>query len=211
VVGGSVRTSITWPQQLTRRLPTTAHTVIDKCGQRMEPEGLPGPGRVVLFRVRGGLGGIQIDHHLALHLFEELGDQIGQAQTYLELSWMFEHRDHHEDALFHGRRALALFNAADNRSGRAAALYRVAHQKAFACCQQALTLCRELSDRRSESHTLSVLGYTHNSIGNHREAIACYHQSFRLHRELGDRYPEANVITRPRRYLARYRRSCRSA
>ena len=64
VVGGGVRAGLARAQQLGHRLPAAAGAVIDEPEQRVEPESLlPGPGRVLLVRVRGDQGGVQVDHH----------------------------------------------------------------------------------------------------------------------------------------------------
>lgn len=140
----------------------------------------------------------------ALVMFEQLDDQVGQANTFLEFSWMFEHRDQHAEALNCSQRASALFETAGHQSGRVRAFYRAAfqhtllghHDEAFFSGNSALTLCRQLGDRRSESHTLSVLGLAHHNVGNHHDAVDCYRQSIKLHRELGDHYHQATVNAR---------------
>ena len=64
VIDRGVGAGLARPQQLGHRLAVPAGAVIGEREQRMEPEGaFPGPGGVLLVRVRGDQAGVQVDHH----------------------------------------------------------------------------------------------------------------------------------------------------
>src|SRR5207245_6717650 len=61
----------------------------------------------------------------ALGLFDELGDQIGQADSHILLGGVFEQQGHPEEALPHAQQALTQSRAADWRLGQARALNNI--------------------------------------------------------------------------------------
>ncbi|OKH32919.1 Fis family transcriptional regulator [[Phormidium ambiguum] IAM M-71] len=57
--------------------------------------------------------------------------------------------------------------------------------------QQALTIFREIGDRKGEGAALGTLGLVYNFLGDYREAIDYHQQSLAIAREIGDRQNEA--------------------
>ncbi len=57
--------------------------------------------------------------------------------------------------------------------------------------QQALTIYRNLKDKRGEGQVLTELGMAYAALGDIDRAIASYEQSLAIARELGDRSLEA--------------------
>jgi tetratricopeptide (TPR) repeat protein len=68
------------------------------------------------------------------------------------------------------------------------------YRQALACCEEALALQHQLSDRRGQAHTLHSLGYAYHRLGHHQQAAACFEQALALQRELGSRYYQARVL-----------------
>jgi tetratricopeptide (TPR) repeat protein len=88
--------------------------------------------------------------HQALHLYGELGDPDGQAQTHIALGIVVERQGRHRTALSHTRQALRLYRTAGDRARQAVALNAVGwdhaqlgeHHQALRHCREALELGR---------------------------------------------------------------------
>ena len=144
------------------------------------------------------------DLEQALALFTQLGDQLGQAETHLIISWVLDDQDHPSDALQNAEQALGLYLTDDHRSGQANALNDIGwyhsrlgdHHRALTLCEQALALQQELGDRRGLAYTLDSLGYAHHHVGRYQDAAAFYQQALDFNDELGDRHLQAAVLDR---------------
>jgi tetratricopeptide (TPR) repeat protein len=138
----------------------------------------------------------------ALALFTQLGDQLGQAETHLILSWVLDGQDRPDDALHRAEQALSLYLAAGHRTGQANALNDIGwyysklgdHHRALTLGEQALALQRELGDRRGQAYTFDSLGYAHHHLGRYQDAAACYQQALDFNDELRDRQLQAAVL-----------------
>jgi DNA-binding SARP family transcriptional activator/tetratricopeptide (TPR) repeat protein len=139
-----------------------------------------------------------------LELYEQAGDEIGQAHAHHIIAHIWEGQGRPRDALHHSRQALTRYRATGQRRGQAIALNAVGwhlgllgqHERALSHCQQALTLLQELGDRYPQAHTWDSLGYAHHHLGRHTRAITCYQHAIDIFRELGDRYTEAKTLSR---------------
>jgi tetratricopeptide (TPR) repeat protein len=140
-------------------------------------------------------------YQLALRLFGELGDLLGQARTWHSLGRVAELRGEYAAALANTNRGLELFRAVGDLAGLAKALNGVGwyhgllgdHRQALVSCGEALTILQELGDRRVEANTWDSLGYAHHQLGDYHAAIACYEHALDLFRAVGDRFHEADV------------------
>jgi len=138
----------------------------------------------------------------ALTIFENSGDETGQAGTHFGLSWMAELREQYEDALHHSQRALCLYRAAGNLVGEARALnsmgwthaLRGEYAQTLEYCQRALDLQQGLGDEDGQAATWDSIGYAHHRLGSAREATKCYERALELYRRCGDRLNEAEVL-----------------
>ncbi len=151
-----------------------------------------------------GHGGDAHAHHqLALDLYLQAGDQVGQARTHNNLTLLWERQGRLDKALHHAEESLALYRAAGHQHGEALGLnavgwYRAAvgdYDQALACCQDALARLQELGDRNGAAVTWDSLGYTHHHLGNLTEALACYQRALDLFGHLGDRPGQAGTLT----------------
>ncbi|MDT9298605.1 MAG: tetratricopeptide repeat protein, partial [Arthrospira platensis PCC 7345] len=60
--------------------------------------------------------------------------------------------------------------------------------------QQALTISREVRDRRGEATTLNNIGGVYGAIGEPQEALTYYQQALTIRREVRDRAGEATTL-----------------
>lgn len=67
-------------------------------------------------------------------------------------------------------------------------------KEALQSFQQALTIYREIGDRKGEGAILGILGLTYYSLGDYRKAIEYHQQVLAIVREFGNRQLEANVL-----------------
>jgi tetratricopeptide (TPR) repeat protein len=138
----------------------------------------------------------------ALHLFEEVGDDIVAAHTQLSVAWALERQGHLHEALDYVERATVSYQSAGHRLGLANALNTAGHchntlgnyERGLASCLQALAIFRELGDRTGEAGTLDSLGYLYFQLGDGERAVRSYQRAIDLYRELGDRYNEADAF-----------------
>ena len=73
--------------------------------------------------------------------------------------------------------------------------YKVSQfRKALQSWQKALTIYREIGDRKGEAKSLGNLGVAYDSLGEYPKAIEKYQQSLAIKREIGDRKGEANSL-----------------
>jgi tetratricopeptide (TPR) repeat protein len=139
----------------------------------------------------------------ALRLFRSLGNPVWEAEALGMMGW-------HQALLGDFRRsrasceqALAVFVAHDNRQGQAITLDCLGyvehqsgrHDRALACFQQSLDLCRNLGATYYEADALDHLARTHSALGHHAEARQAWQRALSLHRTQ-QRLTDANRITR---------------
>ncbi|WP_198940651.1 AfsR/SARP family transcriptional regulator [Micromonospora sp. CB01531] len=144
-------------------------------------------------------------HHLtlALNLYQELDDPIGQATTHRGFAALVR-SDSSDKALHHAEQALALYRAGDNPGGEGNALNEVGwysallgdYHRALDHCEQALVILEKLGNRRGQAATWDSLGYAHHHLGDHHRAIDCYRRAADLRHATGDRHPEAETLNR---------------
>ena len=67
-------------------------------------------------------------------------------------------------------------------------------RRAIECYQQALTIAREIGDRRGEGNALDSLGLAYGTLGETHRAIEFFHQHLAVAREIGDRRGESNAL-----------------
>jgi DNA-binding SARP family transcriptional activator/tetratricopeptide (TPR) repeat protein len=138
----------------------------------------------------------------ALDLYRGMGDQVGQGQVHLGISWVLEHKGCLTKAIEHDQEALDLFGAVNHTVGLARALNHLGshrmiagdYQRALDDCQAALTLFHRIDDQLGEAATQDSIGQAYLRLGQHAEAVDRLRRSAHLLRQLGDRYNEAHVL-----------------
>lgn len=130
----------------------------------------------------------------ALKLYQQSGDQAGQARALDELGLVALQRKRTADALSWFAQAFNAARAAGERTREALILehlsraYAAANQRpeALHAGQQALTLYRENTQPRGESRTLIFLGNLHQASGQSGPAIQSYQQAWAVAGRIGD-------------------------
>lgn len=102
----------------------------------------------------------------------------------------------------HFERALALWTAANDKSGQALATLNIAYshsdlgdiQKAQNLFTQSLSIYKELGDKRGEARALTGLGSIHSFLGEKQAALDKHLQAMNLLRTIGDHAGEAIAL-----------------
>ncbi|MFI6077374.1 BTAD domain-containing putative transcriptional regulator [Actinoplanes sp. NPDC051343] len=129
----------------------------------------------------------------ALAMFEQAGDEAGQAVLHRDLAMTSEQMGDFPAALDYAVRTMEIVGRLDNPAWQADAHNTVGwylarlerYSEAQAHCEIALSQCRLHEDRDGEGNTLDTLGYIAHHRGQFAEAIRCYDSSAALWRELG--------------------------
>jgi CHAT domain-containing protein/tetratricopeptide (TPR) repeat protein len=106
------------------------------------------------------------------------------------------------DVLAKYEAALAMFRAAGDREGEAAALAEIGwvhmangeNNRALEISEQAAELFRAVGDRGGEARSLRVVAWVQGLSGRRAEALATLDRSLELHRAAGDRRGEALAL-----------------
>lgn len=159
----------------------------------------------ILGRAHAALG-----HHRAAHdelgraveIYGDLGDDLGLADTHLNINAVFDLQGRHRRALSHAGQALTLYRRSRRPDRQALALNAIGwlyaqvgqHHQAVAHCGNALRIQRELDDHRGTAATWDSLGYALHNLDRHRQAVDCYQHALDLYHEIGDHFLEAMVL-----------------
>ncbi len=130
----------------------------------------------------------------AYDLFEQLGDEVGQAVALTDLGWHHGRLGEHSQALELGEQALILHQKLSNRGYEAHTWSCLADTHlqlgdpaaAVRCDHRALELFRELGDLYGEAGTLAHIGACHQLSGDHPAAGEVWRDAHDL---LGDLDP----------------------
>ena len=138
----------------------------------------------------------------ALILFQQLGDRLGHAQTFLNLAWLchLQHKD--EQALAHAERSLELCNEFHLEPVHADAVHSVGwyqaqlgnHRVALIHCEKALALHQQSGDLYGQANTWDSIGYLHHHLHQHSDALASYQRALGIYRRIGHRHGEAETL-----------------
>jgi tetratricopeptide (TPR) repeat protein len=139
---------------------------------------------------------------VALRLYEEAGDDVGQANVVYFYSWMLDRQGRDTEALPHAERALSLYRSAGHQTGEAKVLNAIGWFHALAGdysvaldhCEKALAVQTAIGDRLASGQTWHSLGYVHEHLGDNAQAIACYRAAADLFHDAGYRIIEARVL-----------------
>jgi tetratricopeptide (TPR) repeat protein len=147
----------------------------------------------------------------ALRLYQELGDQDGEARTHIAMAMALGWQGRDREALAATRAALLpppgdspSAGPPASRAQRARVLNNLGWfharlgelDQARAQCGQALQIYRDVGNRYGEAVTLDSLGYICDRAGDHDRAIAYYRLAVVQLRQLGARYEAADVLAR---------------
>ncbi|MGI0493811.1 tetratricopeptide repeat protein [Alkalinema pantanalense CENA528] len=138
-------------------------------------------------------------YQTGFHLFQECGDQHGQAASLNNIGNIYRLLKQYESALHFHKQSLEISQTIGARWREAISLGNLGlvydemgqHEKAISFYQQSLEIKREVGDRYGEAISLGNLGLVYHEIGQYERAISFYQQSLEIKREIGDRYGEA--------------------
>ena len=153
----------------------------------------------------------QAHSHLrrALRLYENLGDQDGQARTRITIAMVLERQGRDREALDSTLAALHPPPAdtrppekAITQMTRGIALHNLGWYhgrlgelaQARTRCEHALQLFRDIASPYCQAITLESLGYIHHRLGDHDRAIAQYRLAADHYRQIGDLYSLARTL-----------------
>ena len=138
----------------------------------------------------------------ALKLYQQAGDNRGQAASLLGLGSAYSALGEKQKALEYFSQSLPLFRAIGDRRGEALTLNNIGSvyadlgekQKALEYYSQSLPLSRAVGDRGGEALTLNNIGSVYADLGEKQKALEYYSQSLPLRRATGDRGGEATTL-----------------
>jgi len=138
----------------------------------------------------------------ALHWYEQAGDGLGTAETYLRLSQLRETRQEYPAALEAARQAENWYRRAGDRRGEAHALNAIGwylallgrYADALEPCLRAQPMLAALDARLGLADTWDSLGYIHQHLGHHRTSVDCYRTAIELYRTIQDGYDQATAL-----------------
>ncbi len=147
----------------------------------------------------------EADAHLkqALALYEQTGNQMGQAYTRHTLAAVEARMGNLPAALAHAQRELTMFQQVGSASGEALARNAIGRysgergdpEEALAQCRRAIVLQQSVGDDSGQAATWGNLGYANHLLGNYAKAVDCYRRSVALCQLVGDRHKEATMLT----------------
>ncbi|HEY1016051.1 MAG TPA: tetratricopeptide repeat protein [Herpetosiphonaceae bacterium] len=134
-------------------------------------------------------------HLDSLRLFQQLGDQLGQARVLTSLGWIVLLLGDVRQAIAYIDQGLALHRAHGDTRGVAFALFNLGEVQretgrllaARPLLEESLGLFRQLRDQWGVAAALQALGLVLRGLGASAEASRCFEESFDLHREVGNR------------------------
>ena len=152
----------------------------------------------------GKLDKVRQHNRQAIELFATIGDVVGEAHTWMGMTWLSRQTNDHAQAGRDTRRALELYRAVGHRVGEARALANLGwfhaergeYEQAIDRCRQALAVHQETGDREGEASAWDSLGYTYQRSGHGPGAVDSYRHAAGLRRIIGDRYGEAETLNR---------------
>ncbi|RRS01306.1 AfsR/SARP family transcriptional regulator [Glycomyces terrestris] len=140
----------------------------------------------------------EADRHfaLALALYRDTGDLVGEAHVAMGLSAFREQQGRHPEALEHALRALELHERLGDPGSHANALNSVAccyiqvgqHELALDHARRALAAFRTMKAPNAESAALDTIGDAHQGLRQFPEAIDSYQEAVRQARLAGNHF-----------------------
>ena len=138
-----------------------------------------------------------------LGIYQELDDNIGQADTLLSLGCVYGALGDCAQGAIHENRAYELYREAGELAGEANALNNLGwlhmemgnYSTALVRMEQALKRYRDLNIKQGEANMLIDISTLQRRTGNYVAALASQQRSLQLYRELGDRHGEANALS----------------
>lgn len=126
----------------------------------------------------------------ALRLFRTLGNPVWEAEALSMMGWHQALLGDFTESRTSCEQALAVFVEYDNRQGQAITLDCLGyiehrsgrHDRALACFERSLELCRDLGATYYEADALDHLASTHSALGHHAEARQAWQRALSLHR-----------------------------
>ena len=147
--------------------------------------------------------GARARYEQALPLYQQIGDDLGQANCIKRLGDIAKERSDHDGARARYEQALPLYQQIGDVRGEAncisglgdIALARSDHDGARARYEQALPLYQQIGDVRGEANCIKRVGDIALARSDHDGARARYEQALPLYRQVGDVRGEASCIS----------------
>lgn len=139
----------------------------------------------------------------ALAIFQQIGDRLGEADSTIELGFVFfQEKADYDAANDHYQRAMTMYTEAGDPSGAAFAMDRQSdiyfrwgrYAEALDLISRALSGYRDIGDRIGEASALDMIGRVNERRGNFTDAIDKYQQALAIYEVAGDRIGEAVVL-----------------
>ena len=152
----------------------------------------------------GEFGASKLVLQEALGIYTDLADQLGQANTQLELGIVGRFTGDYADAVQALEAALGVYRAQDDQRGQANALLELGacrrrlkgtdYRAAADTLQQSLELYRRLNDQLGQGNALNFQGYVWQLLGDYPHAIAAQQEALAIYRDLANRQGQANAL-----------------
>ena len=138
----------------------------------------------------------------ALHLAEELQDDVRRGHLHLNLAHLADQQGRSAASMEHNVLALQFYRAADHRIGQARALAEIGADQlsrgnvgqARTRGEEALEIHQEVGDREGQAVALHLLGLTYAQVPDPQRTLDAFRRAIDLWRELGDRASEAESL-----------------
>lgn len=135
-------------------------------------------------------------HHYthALHLYQMIGDYMGEGRTLNHIGLIHESSGAVLEAKVFHERALGIASELGDKKGEADSLgglgwiyHRLGQQEAaLGCCEQALSIHQSIGNHKGVGDTFNCLGLIYFEQRGKMQALQYYEQSLSIRREIGD-------------------------
>ncbi len=136
-----------------------------------------------------------------LSLWQEIGDQSGQAQTLNSLGFLYNELGQPRKAIDYYSQALPLRQSLNDLAGESETLLNIAaaysalgeKPQALVYYEQVLPISRKSGNRLVEAHAFTNIAGIHHLLGESGIALSRYDQALGIWKDLGHRAGEANA------------------
>ncbi|GEM_PF-1244201 len=140
----------------------------------------------------------------AVQLFQQLADQLDEAESIFRLGTVHSSLSEYEAARTAYQQALYLFQQIGSKLGEANCIQGLGdvhlrlsdYEAARTAYQQALPLYQQIGDKLGEANCIQGLGDVHLSLSDYEAARTAYQQALPLFQQIGDKLGEADCIQR---------------
>jgi CHAT domain-containing protein/Tfp pilus assembly protein PilF len=139
---------------------------------------------------------------VALLLYQEVGDQAGEAMALNSIGMIYDSLSNYAQALAYFQQALVTTQKIDDEHGEAVIRNNIGgvfhelgeYEEAVVYLKQALEIFRELGERGWEALTLHNIGEIYKDLNAQERALVYYKQAVPIFREIGSQTWEAKIL-----------------